>query len=131
MVTHTAFNPSKSCHIKVPQYFMVSSSLPFQLDQDEEAGKDTTASRINLAAWILGQIHPLLGFLHSRGLVHRDLKPENMHVFDGSLYLLDLGLAAHYGTKQRPRLEGCGTLMFMPPSSLLHPRAKLLPSQDW
>ena len=110
---------------------MISTSLPSQLDQDKEAGKDTVDSRITLAAAILAQALPLLALLHSRGLVHRDIKPENMHVFDGSLYLLDLGLVAQYGTEQSPTLKGCGTLMFMPPSSLLHPKANILPSQDW
>ncbi len=61
---------------------------------------------------------------HARGIVHRDLKPENVFVLrDGSIKVLDFGLARIRETASAARLTQTGVPMgtpaFMPPEQAL------------
>ncbi|MCE9546421.1 MAG: protein kinase [Planctomycetia bacterium] len=64
----------------------------------------------------LEQIADALAALHAVGVVHRDLKPENVIVRpDGSLVLVDFGIAHIAGVKGPLAQEIAGTLDYMAP----------------
>src|SRR5579859_3076052 len=58
------------------------------------AEKVTLAQKIQLVLQML----QALAYLHRRGIIHRDLKPDNVLVADGTVKVLDFGLAT---TKQQ------------------------------
>lgn len=59
-----------------------------------------------------------LHYLHQRGILHCDLKPDNVFVArDGTVKVMDFGLASQGAQEQRVRLTG--TLAYMSPE-LLH-----------
>ncbi len=45
---------------------------------------------------MLAQLAEGVAFLHARGVIHRDIKPSNILVVDGTLKLLDFGLALEH-----------------------------------
>ena len=53
-----------------------------------------------------------LAYLHRRGVLHRDLKPENVQVVDGSVQVLDFGLAIN---KNLDQTNSAGTVLYMAP----------------
>ncbi|NDJ85371.1 MAG: tetratricopeptide repeat protein [Chloroflexi bacterium] len=65
-------------------------------------------------ASLLIEMLQALTYLHRRGVIHRDLKPDNVLVVDGTIKLLDFGLAVKGG--QQTRLEG--TLAYTAPELL-------------
>lgn len=60
-----------------------------------------------------------LVYIHRQGIIHRDLKPGNVLVSQGTVKLLDFGLAA-VGDQTLP---GSGTLAYMAPELLREQRA--------
>lgn len=61
------------------------------------------------------QVASALAAAHARGVVHRDLKPENvMRAADGTIKVLDFGLAHIEHEGHEPRLTRTGTLMGTP-----------------
>jgi serine/threonine protein kinase len=61
------------------------------------------------------QIARALAAAHARGVIHRDLKPENVkRAADGSMKVLDFGLAYLEQESGETRLTGTGTLLGTP-----------------
>jgi tetratricopeptide (TPR) repeat protein len=64
---------------------------------------------------LLVQVLQALAYLHRRGIIHRDLKPANILVVNGTVKVLDFGLAM---TRQAEITETAGTLAYMAPELL-------------
>jgi tetratricopeptide (TPR) repeat protein len=67
------------------------------------------ATRLELVIQLL----QALSYLHRHGILHRDLKPENVLVVEGTVRLLDFGLAIPVETTPVP----AGTPAYMPPET--------------
>jgi casein kinase 1 len=55
-------------------------------------GKFTMKTVCQIAVQAIDRIHSL----HSKNLLHRDIKPDNFLFRDGTLYMIDFGMAKHY-----------------------------------
>jgi serine/threonine protein kinase len=70
-------------------------------------------------AWVAEQIANGLAAAHSLGIVHRDLKPSNVLVGDGTVRLLDFGIARHINDAALTRTESLlGTAAYISPEQL-------------
>ena len=77
------------------------------------------------AAWIVLEVASALHYAHERNLVHRDIKPHNIMLLrDGSVKLLDLGLARYLDSKSMMTATGqfMGTVDFVSPEQALDTR---------
>jgi serine/threonine-protein kinase len=74
---------------------------------------------------VLGQILPVLEYIHSQGVIHRDIKPHNIirREYDGELVLIDFGAVKEEmakirtlnGITQDSTTHFIGTVGFAPP----------------
>jgi serine/threonine protein kinase len=70
---------------------------------------------VEWAAAVGAQICSVLVQAHGRGFVHRDLTPRNvMLTADGTVRVLDFGIATALQSPDRPRLTGAGTVAGTP-----------------
>jgi serine/threonine protein kinase len=68
---------------------------------------------------LFSQMLQALSYLHRRGVLHHDLKPDNVLVLpDGTLKLLDFGLAIAREHRLQGEMESHGTLPYMAPELL-------------
>lgn len=73
---------------------------------------------------IVSQLLDALEEVHQAGVVHRDVKPANVFITDGTVKLIDFGLAARAGGAisndvRAESLNAFGTLDYLPPERLL------------
>jgi predicted Ser/Thr protein kinase len=70
-------------------------------------------------AWVAEQIAHALTAAHAVGIVHRDLKPSNVLVGDGTVRLLDFGIACQLDDTTLTTAEGIlGTASYISPEQL-------------
>lgn len=113
--------------------WQLEDSQPYLVfDLIEGQGLDAVVARGTLdlvvALVVVEEIARATGKLHEQGIVHRDLKPANVMLrTDGTVCVLDLGLAKHFGDTARTidRITEAGltmgTIRYMAPEAVLNP----------
>jgi serine/threonine protein kinase len=93
-------------------YIVLERITGLTLDKYLRAHAPPLAAKLELFAKLCDAIH----YAHDEGVIHRDLKPGNIMVRDdGSIAILDFGVA-RLGTSQRTKQgDFLGTLMYMSP----------------
>ncbi|HEY5928064.1 MAG TPA: serine/threonine-protein kinase, partial [Kofleriaceae bacterium] len=93
-------------------YIVLERITGVTLDAYLRAHAPPLATKLELLAKICDAVH----YAHDEGVIHRDLKPGNIMVRDnGSIAILDFGVA-RLGTSQRTKQgDFLGTLMYMSP----------------
>jgi serine/threonine protein kinase len=80
---------------------------------------------VDEAIRIIGDVLRALDYAHRNGIVHRDVKPSNILVdHSGWVWLFDFGISIAMGEQRRTRAGvTVGTLSYMSPEQITHPRA--------
>ncbi len=69
---------------------------------------------------VVKQICAALAHAHEKDIIHRDLKPENVMILpDGTLKLMDFGLARSLSSRLTEEGQLAGTVLYMPPEQAL------------
>jgi len=93
----------------VVQEFVPGKSMRSIMPLDATAEPATVLTKLH-------QIAAALAALHEAGVIHRDLKPENILVRDdGSLVLVDFGIAHVAGSRTMDEDQISGTVAYMAP----------------
>ena len=70
------------------------------------------------------QVAEAVDYAHSKGVIHRDLKPDNVVVQpDGSLKILDFGIARDEESQATRTGTGMGTVYYMAPEQFIDARS--------
>ena len=93
--------------------FMVMEKIAgVTLDVHVKTAAPSLAERLELLARVCDAVH----FAHDEGVIHRDLKPGNVMVrADGSIAILDFGVARVGGSLRTQQGDFLGTLTYMSP----------------
>src|ERR1041384_6503347 len=67
---------------------------------------------------VLAQLAEGLAFLHASGVIHRDVKPSNAIVVDGTVKVLDFGLAFAERRREAAEVRVVGTAAYLAPEYL-------------
>ena len=121
-----AMNLSKLNHpniIKVMEYFECNNTSYYTMEYLDGGSLDDYIKRRGAlpekqTLQFANQIGEALSYMHSQGMLHLDLKPKNIMMrSDGSLVLIDFGLAKQYDASGNPESStkvGGGTPGYAP-----------------
>ncbi len=111
-------------YLYLVQQFVKGKTL---MEEFEEKG----AFSENQITELLGDLLPVLDFVHQRGVIHRDIKPENIirRQSDGKLILIDFGVAKQAAGTLLTRQQGTtvGTHGYAPMEQM---RGVVYPASD-
>jgi tetratricopeptide (TPR) repeat protein len=92
-------------------YLVMEFLEGMSLDTLIKSGKPLSlVTKLNICVEICNGLH----YAHERGIIHRDVKPANVMVLDGSVKIVDFGIA-RIGDTGISRTELVGSLNFMSP----------------
>ncbi|MBK8096264.1 MAG: serine/threonine protein kinase [Planctomycetes bacterium] len=120
---------SDGCHFYSMEF--VDGRPLHELVHQERLGVRRDCSRAAEAAELVARLGDALQHAHDHGLVHRDVKPHNVMIgTDGSVRLMDFGLAKEFGSATRSAtVDFLGTPQYCSPEQVTG-AARIGPSSD-